>query len=71
MHACMHVCMYVCVCMFMKFRAHAFGAVCVQPSLWVRGCLRRVQKYGLEKTRLENTYRGPTSDDDAWEISQT
>ena len=48
--------------------ARVFYGRYVQPSLWVRGHLRSVQKYGLEKTRLENTCRGPTSD--AWEMSQ-
>ena len=32
--------------------------ICVQPSLLPRGHLRSVQRYGLEKTRLENTNIG-------------
>ena len=45
------------------------GSICVQPLLWVRGHPRSVQKYGVKKTWLKNTYQAPTSN--AWKMHRT
>ena len=50
-------------------RAWFLGSICVQPLLWVRGHPRSVQKYGVKKTWLKNTYQAPTSN--AWKMHRT